>query len=156
MSEKCFAASFNGKPKAAAFHGYGYAFGSPLNEMFQTFTSTTSQKHGGVQLGVSWKVDLVLHELTMHWNVLNTANWHLRLKQVVIISMNASQTKCVPSTLSIQLAWLLIFPFRVMLIEDGRSPACLSIRTQVTCGLSSTRVNSTQAAFWRFGRILTI
>jgi hypothetical protein len=37
---KMFAASFNGKP-----NGNGYAFGSPLNDMFQTFTSTTSQKY---------------------------------------------------------------------------------------------------------------
>jgi hypothetical protein len=37
MSVKCLAASFNGKPKAAAFHGNGYAFGSPLNDIFQTF-----------------------------------------------------------------------------------------------------------------------
>ena len=42
---KMFAASFNGKP-----NGNGYAFGSPLNDMFQTFTSTIYQKHGAVEL----------------------------------------------------------------------------------------------------------
>jgi hypothetical protein len=50
MSVEYFAASFNGEPQAAAFRGSGYAFGSPLNDMFQTFTSTIDQKHGAVEL----------------------------------------------------------------------------------------------------------
>jgi hypothetical protein len=49
MSVKYFAASFNGKPQAAAFRGSGYAFGSPLNEMPLTFTSTIDQRHGAVE-----------------------------------------------------------------------------------------------------------
>jgi hypothetical protein len=50
MSIKYFAASFNGRPQAAAFRGSGYAFGSPLNDMIQMFTSTMDQKPGAVQL----------------------------------------------------------------------------------------------------------
>lgn len=46
--------SFSGRPKAAAFFCRGYACGSPLKDLFQSFTPTIHQKQGAVQLEEDW------------------------------------------------------------------------------------------------------